>query len=169
MAGPAELPSRALVPEPWEPRVIKRGGGGGKGGNPFHVTQGDLNGRRHPPPPGYGMTQYRRRFFNNLIPLLSFLGITSFDPTHNRTNDPPTQSDPVPWSRRWFSPTFHPKFDPRLWTVYRAKENFQIVRGMAPTVIDQQPNMHSPIPMFLTVFRRYPPYSTQTKVLGGGK
>lgn len=167
MRGPAELPSRGLVDLGYRPETVKRGGGGGKGGVSPHTTVGDTNDRRHPAPPGYGLTQYARRFFNNIIPLRSFIGATNFDPTHNRTDDPPSVRDPVPWSRRWYSPTFHPKFDPRLWTVYRAKEEFQITRGMAPRVLPEQPRMSRPFPNRLTIYRRYPPYSEQTKILGG--
>lgn len=167
MRGPAELPSRGTVDLGVRPDIVKRGGGGGKGGIAAHITAGDINDRRHPAPPGYGQTEYRRRFFNNIIPLLSFIVPTRFVPTNNRTDGTDPPKNPVPWSRRWYSPTFHPKFDPRLWTVYRAKEEFQITRGMAPKVVDQQPRMGRPFPNRLTIYRRYPPYSDQTRILGG--
>jgi hypothetical protein len=125
-----------------------------------------MNEARDCAPPGYGLTQYLRRFFNNVAGLSQFAPPTSFKQTENNTISGGAPRDPIPWDRRWYSPTYRPPWYRPLWTVYVPNELINLQRGVVPRVVDNQRQMGKPYPNLLTVYRRYPPYSNQTKVLG---
>jgi hypothetical protein len=173
MVGPNPLPNRTdshLAPF-FEPSQIKRGGGGGKGGNAEHFTPVDVLTvrQRSVTPPSYGLTVYLRRFFENVAGLAMFATPSdNLDWTNNQIDRTDRPASPIPWGRKWRISTFHPRFDQRLWTVYWPKEAFQFVsRNYTANTLQAQEKIRGSYFPMLTQYRRYPPYSDSTHTLGG--
>lgn len=173
MAGPNPYPARteSLVATFFEPTQIKRGGGGGKGGNAPHTTPVDILTvrQRSVTPPTYGRDNYLRRFWENVAGLALFTepeSIISWT-MNRRLRDNANPSSSIPWSRKWRTSTYHPRMDGRLWTVYWPKEAFQLPsRNYTTNTLRAQPKIRGGYPNMLTQYRRFPPYSDQTTTLG---
>lgn len=148
--------------------IIKRGGGGGQGPISLHMTMGNMNDRKTVAPPTYGPTNYLRRFFENVAGLLGFIAPTEMRQTLNRSDTATLPASPIPHDRRWTSSTYRKPWYPWLWALYIPQNLYGTSRSQVPQVIEQGATMNSPHPNMLTFYRRYPPYSTQTKVLSRG-